>query len=238
MILPITTRALATTPSNPGEAFAFLDSGNANALTLKYQDCTYQVIQGQIKQLEANTALNEALDKVLDKLTCAVAKGTISMAEYNSFISNFNLYFVSELNASGDLNQSITSTPPDQVPSDDNFVVSDFAPIDAGVMALAGANGVASSTDLTLSIDRDGVEGDVAVALSGAPAGVTISGNSYISDNAGVNVAYPDVIKQDSSLFDGAIAYDGTAAAGTYTFAITLTAGLVTKNISVSLTIA
>jgi hypothetical protein len=237
MAFPITTRALAVVPGT-AEVTPFLDSANNNALTIKFSDCTYRVIDGTITQLESPTALTDALDKQLDHLTCAASKGIVSMADLTAYMQSYNLYFTSSLDASGNLVQSITSTAPAVAPAAADFTISSYSQGLNGSVIMSSTALTAGTFALGLSIDRDGVAADVALSVSGAPAGISIDLNSYISNSLGANVAYNNLVKAGTSLASGNIVYDATIAIGSYTFVIVLTAGSVTKYLPVILTVS
>jgi len=235
--LPITTRALAVVP-NATEVTLFLDSANSNAMTVKFSDCTYRVIDGSVTQLESQTALTDALDKQLGHLTCAAAKGVVSMADLTAYMQAYNLYFTSSLDASGNLVQSITTTPPTGVVVTPDFTLSGYSGVATGTLSITGANTVASTSNIEINVDRDGLAGDIAVTLAGAPTGVTVSVNSFLTSALGVATAYPNTVKAGTSYVGGTINYDGAAVAGTYTFTVVLSSGSVSRYIAVSLVIS
>ncbi|PHS05096.1 MAG: hypothetical protein COA88_12810 [Kordia sp.] len=94
--IPFIERNQATTPGGDF-VFLFYDTDNANVLTAKYHDCTFDVIgdlnpTAGIDTSKLDDCLCAIVEKASDDFSCAVAKGVITMADYNSYIQNIKMY--------------------------------------------------------------------------------------------------------------------------------------------------
>lgn len=243
MTINITSRASAAVPSSASEVTLFMDSGNNNALTAKYSNSTFKVLSDQPVQFTVSEPLTDALNDKLDHLTCAAAKGVITMAELQTYMDSINLYYTSNIDANGNLNQSITTSPVSGSSDDNDFTVDFFAETTSTSDAfdISYSTGVSDTIQSLLSVDRNGLEGDIAVSATfpvGTP-GITFSGESYTIDSLGAATTHTSIIAEGASLFDFTIDYDGTATTpGTYTGVITLTSGLVSKYIAVRIVVS
>lgn len=241
MNIPITTRGGAAIPTS-GEGTLFLDSANQNALTVKYSDCTYKVLSGEPVQFSVAQPLTDFINDSMSNLSCAAAKGIYPLSDLQTYINSINLYYTSNIDASGNLTQSITTTAP-ATTSNDTFTTGLISPSNASGsgMALAYTSPTPATTDNAIIIDRDGIDGDIAVSLV-IPAGVsglTLLGESFVSNSVGAVTSYANMIKEGSSSYSGEFTYDGTEiTAGTYVAVIVLVSSTVTKYIPVTIVIS
>lgn len=240
MTIDISTRASATTPSSATEVTLFLDSENNNALTAKYYDNTFKTLSGDPAQFSVAEPLTEFIDNVSEHLTCAVNKGTITLTDFQTYVNSLNLYYQSNIDSNGNLNQSVTTTPPSGV-SASEFSVGYISPVSAGKLTFAITSTTPSSTAFYIDVDRNGIEGDIAysVAFPTGVSGITMATNSYEVNSLGVTTANANEVAEGTSSLIGLFDYDGTAiSAATYTAVITLIAGTVVKYIPVEIVVS
>lgn len=93
--IPFLAPSQVTTPP-PGHVTPFYDTTNGNVLSWKDSDCNICVV-GDASAPDINIeAITECICQVLqdtsEKLACSAAKGTIPMADFQSYISNFTMY--------------------------------------------------------------------------------------------------------------------------------------------------
>lgn len=240
MNLQILQKSAVATPI-AGEVTLFMDADNNNALTAKFNNCTYKVLSAEPFQVKESQSLIDAQNDMLDKIGCALKAGVITAAEYQSIISTFQLYYTSTIDANGDLQQSISVNPPvNPASSGSGLSISAFEPTnDTGFIPLNITSGVADTRGLLIFTDRNGFTSDIAVTINGLDPSITLIANSYVSDANGVVTAYPGVVKEGTSKYVGVIDYDGSVIApGVYTGTISFTAGQTTRYISVQVTVS
>jgi len=250
MTIEILSRSLVPTP-NTGEATLFLDIHNNNALTAKFSDCCFKVLSAEPYQLTTNQSLLDAQNDILNNLSCSVAKGVISMADYLTLINSFNLYFSSTIDSNGNLNQSITTTapPPPPAPTPINEDLFDVDNVTfasglnsyvAGVISITSiSSGAPGTANFKISVDKIGGNGAIfASAIAFSTADIVFNGNSYVSDSLGSVTTSPTLtIIPGTSLLECSLEYEGVATAGTYTSVITLIRGTVVRHIPISVTL-
>lgn len=235
MEIPILSRQAATTPTS-GNGFLFFDSGNANALTVKFIDCSFKVLSAEPYQLNESQSLIDAQNDFLDVLKCGVKQGTVTMAELQTLLESFQLYYSSTIDSNGNLNQSISYTAP--TVSSGDFSISEIG-ANSNVITTAYTSGASANQDVYFEIDREGTIGDVAVSFSSPFPSITLAGGSSVSNSLGTLVNSVDLIADGTSAYIGELIYDGTAiAVGVYTGVITVSNGSVNKFISVEITIS
>lgn len=243
MTVNISTRAAATTPSSASEVTLFLDSANNNALTAKYYDNTFKTLSGEPVQFTVSEPLTDALNDKLDHLTCAAAKGIISLTDLQTYMNSINLYYTSNIDANGNLTQSIT-TSSTAASTDDDFTVSLIiasAAISGGKYGSSFTGGVPGTANFFIAVDRNGVEGDIAISstFEAGLNGFTLPIESVTYDSLGAVTTHANEIVEGTSFANGVITYDGTATTpGTYDLVISLTSGTVTKYVAIAITVS
>lgn len=233
--LNITTRALAVTPA-ANTVTAFLDSGNGNALTFKFSDCTYKSYEAPA--CDEDSLLRDTVAKQLDKLTCAVAAGVITMADYITFTDGYDLYESITYDTAGNIvSHSIGSTSPTTPAPTGSFNLHSPSLDASGQIAMAETVAVANDLDFIVTADRDGDQGIIDITLFGAPTGVTVSSVSVLSNSSGVVTTTSNAIAVGTSNASVTISYDGAAAIGVYTFVLVGTSTAGVGYLSVELTV-
>lgn len=235
MEIPILARTAVPTPTS-GNGYLFFDSGNANALTVKFIDCSFKVLSAEPYQLNESQSLLDAQNDFLDVLKCGVKNGTVTMTELQTLLESFQLYYSSTIDSNGNLNQSISYAAP-AVVADTDFGIDTFTPVSAlgDRISLSFTNTIAQSRNMTLELDRMGGSGDISVSLTSPVLGITLDAYSYTSNSLGaITTSAQNVILDGVSYLVGSFDYDGTSVTtGTFTGTLTITKGTVSKFISV-----
>jgi len=246
MTIEILNKSDVATPAS-GFATLFLDAQNNNALTAKYDDCTFRVLSAEPYQLTTSQSLIDAQNDFLDKVGCALLKGTITATEYQNILTNFNLYYTSFIDANGNLSQSITtsqSTTPTPIVED--FTIFTTTPTDDDniLIPMAIVSGAVSSPDLDIIVDRNFVDDDltVSVAFSNATldAAMTLTGVSKRVNAAGATITSGNnIIQAGTSRFRGEISYNGAVLApSTYIGLLTITNGTISRYKAIQVTVS
>jgi hypothetical protein len=246
MTIEILNKSDVATPA-AGFATLFLDAQNNNALTAKYEDCTFRVLSAEPYQLTTSQSLIDAQNDILNNLSCAVAKGTISVADYQTFINSFNLYYTSFIDQNGNLSQSITtsqSTTPTPIVED--FTI--YATIPSNdlntIIPISVVGGVASSPDLEIIVDRNFVDDNLLCSIAFTDAlvngAITLDAYSYRVNSAGAVITSAlNNIQAGTSRITGEFVYDGTAIpAAVYTGILTITNGTISRYKIIQVTVS
>lgn len=115
MNIPILARANVPTPP-AGEVYLFLDSDNNNVLSYKDENCAFFLYSQGSNLVIANAGVDSCLCDIVESLTCqfgkAVAKGIMTMADFNTWWLNINIYRNFTIDPStGSFTDSITTEP-------------------------------------------------------------------------------------------------------------------------------
>ena len=245
MTIEILNKSDVATPLS-GFANLFLDAQNNNALTAKYDDCTFRVLSAEPYQLTTSQSLIDAQNDILNNLSCAVAKGTISVADYQDFINSFNLYYTSFIDANGNLTQSITtsqSTTPTPIVEDFTIFGTSPSNDENTIIPISVVDGVASSPDITIIVDRNFVDDNLTCSISfitpSADAAISLDVVSErVNSAGGIVTSGTNIIQAGTSTARGEFVYDGTSiGAGTYVGLLTITNGTISRYKIISLTV-
>ena len=234
MEIPILTRTAATTPAI-GNGFIFFDTANSNALTVKFSDCTFKVLSAEPYQVKPSQSLLDAQADFLDGLKCALKNGQLTAVEYTNIMTTFQLYYQSNIDVNGNLNQAITTSP---LPSTSvDFGISTYTPLSGNVIYLTYTDTVAQNRAMTLEVDKMGGIGDITVAFTSPVVGITLAANSYVSDSlGGVTTSALNTIIDGTSVLSGLFVYSGVSITpGTYTGTLTISRGSINRYISVTI---
>ena len=115
MNIPILNRANVPVPP-AGEVFLFLDADNNNVLSYKDENCNFFLYSQGSNLIIANAGVDNCLCDIVEALTCqfgkSVAKGVLSMDDFNSWWGNINIFrnFTVDPNT-GSFTDSITTKP-------------------------------------------------------------------------------------------------------------------------------
>ena len=229
-----------------GTANIFLDAQNNNALTAKYNDCTFRVLSAEPYQLTTSQSLIDAQNDILNNLSCAVAKGTISVADYQDFINSFNLYYTSFIDANGNLSQSLTTsqvtTPTPMVEDFTIFATNPGNDINT-VIPLAYTDTVAFARDFQINVDRNFVDDDLTVSAffvdTIVQSSIVLTGvSSRVNSLGAVVTSGNNIIQAGTSQMIGSFTYDGTSISpGVYNGVLTVTNGTVSRYKAIELTV-
>lgn len=238
MEIPILVKTSVPTPTS-GNGYLFFDANNANALTVKFNDCSFKVLSAEPYQLNTSQSLLDAQNDFLDTLKCGIKNGTVTTTQLIEVMEAFQLYYSSTIDSNGNLNQSISYNAP-ALPSDD-FAISVLTPSTLGnKIDLAYTSTVGATTATRIVVDRMGSTGDMSVSFSSPNAAITLSGYSYVSNSSGVVITSAQgVISDGTNTFIGEFTYDATAiTAGTYTGVIIVSKGSVNHYAAVTIVIS
>lgn len=242
MNIEILSRSAVPSPTS-GHAYLFFDADNNKALTARFSCGSFRVLSEGLTSNVINQSLIDAQNDILNNIGCAVSKGVVSMADYILLLNAFNLYYQKVIDSDGNIIESITTThPTPPVPSSsDDFDVSFISgvPYLNGVISIGTiSSGGAATASFSVIVDKKGAgSGDIVATVSTFSGGsdLTLTGNSYVSDNLGVVTTSSSLtIVNGTSLLYCTLAYGGVAVAGTYTALITLTRGSVVRYIPIS----
>lgn len=245
MTIEILNKTDVATPAL-GFATLFLDAQNNNALTAKYDDCTFRVLSAEPYQLATSQSLIDAQNDILNNLSCAVAKGTISVADYQTFINSFNLYYTSFIDANGNLQQSLTTsqnTTPTPIVEDFTIFGTSPSNDENTIIPISVVNGVASSPDLTIIVDRNFVDDNLTCSISfvtpSVAGAITLDVVSErVNSLGGIVTSGTNVIQAGTSTARGEFVYDGTSiGAGNYVGLLTVTNGTISRYKIIELTV-
>jgi hypothetical protein len=245
MTIEILNKSDVVTPAS-GFATLFLDAQNNNALTAKYDDCTFRVLSAEPYQLTTSQSLLDAQNDILNNLSCAVAKGTISVADYQTFINSFNLYYTSFIDANGNLSQSITtsqSTTPTPIVEDFTIYATIPSNDENTVIPISVANGVASTPDVEIVVDRNFVDDDLTCSIDfiipSADGAMSLSVTSQrVNSAGGIITSGANIIQAGTSRARGEFSYNGASiGAGSYVGLLTVTNGTISRYKIITLTV-
>ena len=115
MNIPILQRANVPTPP-AGEVYLFLDADNNNVLSYKDENCNFFLYSAGSNLVIANAGVDSCLCDIVEALTCqfgkAVAKGIMSMSDFNDWWLNINIYRNYTIDPqTGSFTDSITTEP-------------------------------------------------------------------------------------------------------------------------------
>jgi len=115
MNIPILNRSNVPTPP-AGEVYLFLDADNNNVLSYKDENCNFYLYSQGSNLTIANVGVDNCLCDIVETLTCqfgkAVAKGVMTMNDFNSWWSNINVYRSLTIDPeTGSFTDSITTQP-------------------------------------------------------------------------------------------------------------------------------
>lgn len=109
--IPIMHRSDAPTPSVAGSYFVFYDIDNNNNLTGKDSNCDYRVFAVDPILVDA-MPITAYTAKVLEDAGCALRKGQMTAEQYESLVSNLNIYYNVMFDiTTGSYTQSLSATP-------------------------------------------------------------------------------------------------------------------------------
>jgi len=115
MNIPILSRANVPTPP-VGEVYLFLDADNGNILSYKDSNGNFCVYTSGSNLVITNQGVDECLCDIVKELSCqfgkSVARGIMTMADFQSWWENINVYRSHTVDPStGSYVDSISSTP-------------------------------------------------------------------------------------------------------------------------------
>ena len=115
MNIPILNRANVPTP-DAGLVFLFLDADNNNILSYKDENCNFFLYSEGSNLAIANVGVDNCLCDIVSTLTCqfgkSVAKGVMSMTDFNDWWANINIFRSFTIDPStGSFTDSITTRP-------------------------------------------------------------------------------------------------------------------------------
>lgn len=109
--IPILHRSEAPTPTVAGAYFIFYDSDNNNNLTGKDSNCDFRVFHIDAVNIDS-LPITAYTSKVLEDAGCALRKGQITGDQYESLVSNLNIYYNVMFDATtGSYQTSLSATP-------------------------------------------------------------------------------------------------------------------------------
>ena len=95
MNIEILNRVNVPTPVS-GEVYLFLDADNDNILSYKDSDCNFFIYSQGSDLVIANVGVDSCLCDIVEALTCqfgkSVAKGVLSMSDFNDWWANLNIF--------------------------------------------------------------------------------------------------------------------------------------------------
>lgn len=108
-VFPSLFRSQVPTPAS-GYQYVFYDKDNGNALTAKSSEGIFQVLQSNPVMVDTD-CLCDSIKTILDAAACALGKGMITAAEFESIADNFNMYMTVTVDpVSGSYQVAITNT--------------------------------------------------------------------------------------------------------------------------------
>ena len=115
MNIEILIRANVPTP-DPGLVYLFLDADNNNVLSYKDENCNFFLYSQGSSLSIANVGVDNCLCEIVSQLTCqfgkSVAKGVMTMDDFNTWWLNINIYRNFTVDPStGSFTDSITTEP-------------------------------------------------------------------------------------------------------------------------------
>jgi len=115
MNIEILNRANVPTPP-AGQVYLFLDADNNNVLSYKDASCNFFIYSQGSNLVIANTGVDNCLCDIVESLTCqfgkSVAKGVMTMADFNTWWNNINIYRNFSYDPlTGSFTDSITTQP-------------------------------------------------------------------------------------------------------------------------------
>lgn len=115
MNIPILARANVPTPA-AGLVYLFLDADNNNILSYKDENCNFFIYSQGSNLAIANAGVDSCLCDIVSTLSCqfgkSVAKGIMTMADFNTWWGNINIYRNFTIDPqTGSFTDSITTQP-------------------------------------------------------------------------------------------------------------------------------
>jgi hypothetical protein len=191
-------------------------------------------------QVSPSQSLLDAQADFLDGLKCALKNGQLTAVEYTNIMTTFQLYYQSNIDVNGNLNQSITTSPLPSTAVD--FGLTSFSPatVLGDKITLSAASGFVSSSNMNIEIDKMGGSGDIVVLFTSPVPGLTLDAYSYVSDSLGnVTTSSQNTIIDGTSKLLGSFDYAGGAfAPGVYVGSVMISRGSINKYISVEIYIS